>query len=82
MAATPGVKKELTLRSNAHGLIKVRRMFVPDDRTARIQALFQSLSEELGAAPIQHIGKLLVLRRPQPEKVRAVTRTARPVHAM
>ena len=67
--ATPGVKKEIDAALNAHGLIKVR--VFSDDRTAR-EALFQSLSEELGAAPIQHIGKLLVLWRPQPEKVRAV----------
>jgi len=67
--ATAGVKKEIDAALNAHGLIKVR--VFSDDRTAR-EALFQSLSEELGAAPIQHIGKLLVLWRPQPEKIRAV----------
>lgn len=67
--ATPGVKKEIDAALNAHGLIKVR--VFSDDRTAR-EALFQSLSEELNAAPIQHIGKLLVLWRPQPEKVRTV----------
>ena len=67
--ATAGVKKEIDAALNAHGLIKVR--VFSDDRTAR-EALFQSLSEELGAAPIQHIGKLLVLWPPQPEKVRAV----------
>ena len=33
--------------------------------------MFQTLAEELSAAPIQHIGKLLVLWRPKPEKVRA-----------
>jgi hypothetical protein len=32
--------------------------------------MYQSLAEDLGAAPIQHIGKLLVLWRPKPEKVR------------
>jgi len=50
---------------NAHGLIKVR--IFSDDRSAR-EAMFQSLADELGAAPIQHIGKLLVLWRPIPEK--------------
>lgn len=29
--------------------------------------MFQTLADELGAAPIQHIGKLLVLWRPLPE---------------
>ncbi len=33
--------------------------------------MYQSLAEDLGAAPIQHIGKLLVLWRPKPPKVKA-----------
>ena len=67
---TPAVVKEANLALNAHGLIKVR--VFSDDRVAR-EAMFQSLADELGAAPIQHIGKLLVLWRPKPEitKVRA-----------
>jgi hypothetical protein len=32
--------------------------------------MFQALADQLNAAPIQHIGKLLVLWRPQPEKLR------------
>ena len=40
-----------------------------DDREAR-NAIYLSLCDELGAAPIQHIGKLLVLWRPMPEKER------------
>ena len=54
---------------NAHGLIKVR--VLGDDRSAR-EIIFQNLAEQLSAAPIQHIGKLLVLWRPQPEKERVV----------
>ena len=65
---TDAVKKEISNALDAHGLIKVR--VFSDDRTAR-DALFQSLTEELGAAPIQHIGKLLVLWRPMPAKERA-----------
>ena len=34
--------------------------------------MFAQLTDQLNAAPIQHIGKLLVLWRPQPEKVKAV----------
>ena len=30
--------------------------------------MFQALADELGAAPIQHIGKLLVLWRPKPRQ--------------
>ena len=41
-----------------------------DDRAAR-EIMFKTLADELSAAPIQHIGKLLVLWRPIPEKERA-----------
>ena len=66
---TPAVVKETDAALNAHGLIKVR--VLGDDRSAR-EAIFQNLAEQLSAAPIQHIGKLLVLWRPQPEKERVV----------
>jgi len=66
---TPGVKKEIDAALNAHGLIKVR--VFSDDRVAR-EAMFQTLAEELNAAPIQHIGKLLVLWRPKPVKERVL----------
>ncbi|NBP46425.1 MAG: YhbY family RNA-binding protein [Betaproteobacteria bacterium] len=66
---TPAVVKETDAALNAHGLIKVR--VLGDDRTAR-EDMFQNLAEQLSAAPIQHIGKLLVLWRPQPEKERVV----------
>ena len=65
---TPAVKKEADAALKAHGLIKIR--VFSDDRPAR-EAMLQSLAEELSAAPIQHIGKLLVLWRPIPEKERA-----------
>ena len=62
---TANVKKEIDAALNAHGLIKVR--VFSDDRTAR-EAMFQTLADDLSAAPIQHIGKLLVLWRPQVKK--------------
>ena len=62
---TAAVKKEADAALNAHGLIKVR--VFSDDRAAR-EAMFQTLADELNAAPIQHIGKLLVLWRPLPER--------------
>ena len=62
---TAAVKKEIDLALNSHGLIKVR--VFSDDRAAR-EAMFAALADELGAAPIQHIGKLLVLWRPMPPK--------------
>ena len=66
---TPAVKKEIDAALNAHGLIKVR--VFGDDRAAR-ELMYQELAAELNAAPIQHIGKLLVLWRPIPEKEKVV----------
>ena len=66
---TANVKKEIDAALSAHGLIKVR--VFSDDRVAR-EEMFQSVTEELSAAPIQHIGKLLVLWRPQAEKERVL----------
>lgn len=72
---TPAVQKEIDSALNAHGLIKVR--VFNDDRAAR-ELMYQQLTAELSAAPIQHIGKLLVLWRPQPEKERAVDENRMP----
>jgi RNA-binding protein len=66
---TPAVKKETEAALDAHGLIKIR--VFSDDRSAR-EALFLAIADEIGAAPIQHIGKLLVLWRPMPEREKAV----------
>jgi putative YhbY family RNA-binding protein len=63
---TPAVMKEANAALNAHQLIKIR--VFGDDREARI-AIYEQLCDELGAAPIQHIGKLLVLYRPAQEAV-------------
>jgi RNA-binding protein YhbY len=65
---TPAVVRETDAALKAHGLIKVR--VFSDDRDAR-EAMFARLADELAAAPIQHIGKLLVLWRPQPPKPKA-----------
>lgn len=65
---TPAVRKEVDAALNAHGLIKIR--VLGDDRAAR-EAMLGELTDQLGAAPIQHIGKLLVLWRPKPKKVKA-----------
>lgn len=64
---TPAVEREIDLALNAHGLLKVR--VFSDDRATR-EAMLARLSDQLNAAPIQHIGKLLVLWRPMPPKER------------
>lgn len=74
---TAGVVKEIDAAMKAHGLIKVR--VFSDDRAAR-ETMLSTLSDQLNAAPIQHIGKLLVLWRPmpEPEKVERVNRMPGP----
>jgi len=62
---TPAVLKEADNALKAHGLIKVR--VLGDDRAIR-EEMYAQLCDQLSAAPIQHIGKLLVLWRPVPEK--------------
>ncbi len=65
---TDAVKKEVDAALKAHGLIKVR--VFSDDRATR-EGYLLTLADELEAAPIQHIGKLLVLWRPMPDKEKA-----------
>jgi putative YhbY family RNA-binding protein len=65
---TDAVAKEADAALKAHGLIKVR--VFSDDRSVR-EDLLATLSDRLNAAPIQHIGKLLVLWRPIPPRAAA-----------
>jgi putative YhbY family RNA-binding protein len=58
---TPAVLKEAEAAIRSHGLIKVR--VFSDDRPTR-EAMLLELADKLDAAPVQHIGKLLVLWRP------------------
>ena len=64
---TEAVKKETDAALSAHGLIKLR--VFSDVRETREQIL-ADLADGLDAAPVQHIGKLLVLWRPVPEKAK------------
>ena len=72
---TPTVLTEIDLALNAHGLIKVR-VFL-DDRDER-EALLAEIADGLDAAPVQHIGKLFVLWRPQPEPAPTPAEVPRP----
>lgn len=72
---TPSVEKEADAALNAHGLIKVR--VLSDERELR-NTILASLADSLNAAPVQHIGKLLVLWRPMPEKEKVVREDRRP----
>ncbi|HQQ70732.1 MAG TPA: YhbY family RNA-binding protein [Alicycliphilus sp.] len=72
---TPAVQKEIDAALNAHGLIQVR--VFGDDRAAR-EAMYQQLAHDLSAAPIQHIGKLLVLWRPIAAKEKGLDEDRKP----
>jgi RNA-binding protein len=58
---TEAVILEAERSIKAHELIKVR--VLGDDREAR-EAWYLALCEAINAAPVQHIGKLLLLYRP------------------
>jgi putative YhbY family RNA-binding protein len=62
---TPAVLHEVDLALLKHELVKVR--IASDDRALREAALAQ-LAADLECAPVQHVGKVLVLWRPNPDK--------------
>lgn len=65
---SPSVRKEIDVALAAHGLIKVR--VLSDSREQR-EALLADAADRLGAAAVQHIGKLLVLWRPPPPEAKS-----------
>jgi RNA-binding protein len=75
---TPAVLHEIDVALLAHELIKIR--VFSDDRAER-ELLYARICAELDAAPVQHIGKLLVVWRlapePEPEPVAARYRTVK-----
>lgn len=72
---TEAVIKETDAALGAHGLIKVR--VFGDSRDDR-EAMLATLTDRLGAAPVQHIGKLLVMWRPIPPKEKAEREDRKP----
>jgi RNA-binding protein len=62
---TEPVLKEISLTLKTHELIKIRVM--NDDRALRATML-ETICTQLDAAPVQHIGKILVIYKPNPEK--------------
>ncbi|MDZ7652351.1 MAG: ribosome assembly RNA-binding protein YhbY [Burkholderiaceae bacterium] len=65
---TAAVIREIDRALTAHALIKVR---VPGDEREERDAMFRRLADELNAARVQSIGKLLVLFRPRAEEAQA-----------
>ncbi|MET0382366.1 MAG: YhbY family RNA-binding protein [Burkholderiaceae bacterium] len=72
---TAAVLQEAEAAIKSHGLIKVR--VFSDDRAAR-EAMLAELADKLDAAPVQHIGKLLVLWRPPAEATPATPADRKP----
>ena len=60
---TPAVLHEIDLALLAHELVKIR--IASADRDAR-DAMHAKICAALDAAPVQHIGKLLIVFRPAP----------------
>ncbi|QWT46085.1 ribosome assembly RNA-binding protein YhbY [Azospira inquinata] len=71
---TENVLKEIDANLKSHELIKVR--VYNDDREVREQYL-NDICTQLDAAPVQHIGKLLVVYRPAPEDAQAAAAARR-----
>ncbi|MFT0851880.1 YhbY family RNA-binding protein [Achromobacter sp. F4_2707] len=61
---TESVLKEIDLNLKAHQLIKVR--VAGDDRQARVDML-ETICEELSCAEVHHLGKTLIIYRPDPD---------------
>ncbi|AFT86652.1 hypothetical protein BUPH_03078 [Paraburkholderia phenoliruptrix BR3459a] len=59
---TDAVLAEIKVHLAAHQLIKIR--VFGDEREERI-AIYEQICDTLNAAPIQHIGKLLVIWKPE-----------------
>ncbi|MEA3093760.1 MAG: RNA-binding protein, partial [Caballeronia sp.] len=70
---TEAVLAEIEVHLAAHQLIKIR--VFGDDRDARVAA-YAEICDRLNAAPIQQIGKLLVVWRPESDEVAKPSRTA------
>ena len=61
---TESVLKEIAQTLKIHELIKIRVM--NDDREQR-EAMLEAICAQLNAAPVQHIGKTLVVYQPNPD---------------
>lgn len=60
---TESVLKEIAATLKSHELIKIRVMAEREQR----EAIMTDICTQLNAAPVQHIGKILVIYQPNPE---------------
>ncbi|WP_116135610.1 YhbY family RNA-binding protein [Trinickia diaoshuihuensis] len=68
---TDAVLAEIKVHLAAHELIKIR--VFGDEREERV-AIYEAICDQLNAAPIQHIGKLLVIWKPEAAEAPAPAR--------
>ncbi len=72
---TDAVTTEVDRALTAHELIKVR---MPGEAHAARADALAHLCDTLAAAPVQHIGKILVLYRPRPPEKETGARSRKP----
>src|SRR3989338_3800928 len=61
---TEAVLKEIAASLKTHELIKIKVM---SDERAQREAMLEAICTRLDAAPVQHIGKILVVYQPNPD---------------
>ena len=61
---TAAVLNEIATSLSSHELIKIKVM--SDERPVR-EAMLETICNQLNAAPVQHIGKILVVYQPNPD---------------
>ena len=75
---TPAVLREIDIALKAHELIKIR---VFSDVRSERDALLARICGELECAPVQHLGKLLIIWRHNPDLHREAGDNSKPRHA-
>jgi RNA-binding protein len=74
---TPAVLAEIDVHLKSHELIKIR--VSGEDRDSRI-GMIAAIGESLGASPVQHIGKIMVMFRPKPAETAEKAGKKSPTH--
>jgi putative YhbY family RNA-binding protein len=69
---TPAVMREVDIALKAHELVKIR--VHSDDRDER-ESHLAAICEALDCAPVQHLGKLLIVWRPAPKQEEPAARS-------
>ncbi|HEY9279870.1 MAG TPA: YhbY family RNA-binding protein, partial [Eoetvoesiella sp.] len=72
------VLKEIDLNLTAHNLIKVR---VGGEERAAREAILETICESLSCAPIHHLGKTLIIYRPNQAAIQAEAEAANTTRA-